>query len=186
MILFFSADSKEEIIMDTEKKRKRNNAKKNNSIPNKVRRYGGDIMKSEAFIRSVSETHHLHGTVSSHTLTVCKVSLHISRFLNVFGFRVNEKDLVEAALCHDLGMVGRDEKYDSRTDAWKEHPEESLKIARELIPDLSENAESLILSHMWPVAGPPPRSREAVILNFADKIGSMADWKDYLFRRFSR
>lgn len=161
-------------------KRKKSKKKKSNAVQKEIRHYGAPILESEAFRRAASETHHLHGTVSQHTLAVCSASIRIARFLKKAGIRVNEKDLVEASLCHDLGMIGRDEKYGSRTDAWKGHPEESLKVAKELVPDLSKNAESLILSHMWPVSGPPPRSREAVILNIADKAGSLADWGNFL------
>ena len=161
-------------------KRKKSKKNKSNTVQNEIRRYGAPILKSEAFRRAASETHHLHGAVSEHTLAVCSASVRIARLLKKVGIRVNEKDLVEASLCHDLGMIGRDEKYESRTAAWKGHPAESVKAAKELVPDLSKNAESLILSHMWPVSGPPPCSREAVILNIADKAGSLADWGRFL------
>ena len=71
-------------------------------------------------------------------------------------------------------------KYKGRLDSWKSHSEESVKIAHELIPDLSEAAEDMIRSHMWPVAGSAPRSNEAMLLCIADKYASMADWKQWL------
>ena len=170
--------------MKTDKSKNLQKSKKK-SVQNAIRHYGAPILKSEPFHRAASETHHLHGTVSGHTLAVCKASVVMARILKTAGIRVNEKDLVEASLCHDLGMIGRDEKFDNRTAAWKSHPEESVKIARELVPDLSSNAESMIRSHMWPVAGPAPRSREAVILNIADKVGSLDDWRRILLDRIS-
>ncbi len=153
---------------------------KNQIIQKKIQRYGSAILHSESFDRAAHQRHHICGTVSEHTLTVCTIGLRIARLLNKAGFNVNEKDLVEGSLCHDLGMIGRDEKYNKQTKAWKMHPKESLKAAREIVPDLSQNAETMILSHMWPIGGPRPRSREAVILNIADKLGSLADWKNFL------
>ena len=122
------------------------------------------------------EPHHLRGTVSEHTLNVCIIATRLCRLLKQNGLTVNEKDVVQAALCHDLGMLGRDEHYRNRTDSWKQHPEISVDVARDLVPDLSQNAEEMISTHMWPVSGPPPHSKEAAILNIADKCASAADW----------
>ena len=142
--------------------------------------YGGEILHSEAFQKAFSEKHHLHGTVSDHSLTVCILAVRICLFIQKKGFTVNEKDLIQASLCHDLGMLGRQERYRNRTDSWNSHAEKSASIARDLIPDLSPNAESMIKTHMWPVSGPHPRSREAAILNVADKCASAADWVFFL------
>ena len=49
-----------------------------------------------------------------------------------------------------------------------------------LVPDLSPEAEEMILSHMWPVGGPLPASKEAILLSMADKYASMADWQSWL------
>ena len=151
-----------------------------NDIINDILTYGRDILNSEVFRQAAFEKHHLHGTVSDHTLNVCVVSLRLSRQLTGRGISVCKKDLVQAALCHDLGMVSRDSKYRDRIDAWKSHPKESARIARELVPDLSDEAEAIILSHMWPVAGFPPGSNEGMLLCMADKYASMADWKSWL------
>ena len=142
--------------------------------------YGKNILDSKVFQEAVSETHHLHGTVFKHTITVSLVSLWLSRQLKNQGIEVKEKDLIQAALCHDLGMVGRDSKYKDRVDSWKAHPRESARIARELVPDLSSDAEKMILSHMWPVAGPAPTSNEAMILCMADKYASMEEWRSWI------
>ena len=145
-----------------------------------ILRYGREILNSDVFRQSASQTHHLHGTVFDHTINVCIVSVWLCRQLTNQGVRVNEKDLIQAALCHDMGMISRDTKYKGRRDSWKNHPKESARNARELIPDLSLDAKEMILSHMWPVTGPPPRSNEGMILCMADKYASMADWKTWL------
>ena len=155
---------------------------KDDEICAEIIQYGKDILNSEVFRQAASETHHLKGTVMDHTINVCVVSLKLSRQLTNQGVKIRKKDLVHAALCHDLGMVSRDSKYNGRIDSWRSHPEESAKIAREIVPDLSEEAEKMILSHMWPVAGPLPVSQEAMLLCVADKYASMADWTSWLTR----
>ena len=150
------------------------------AISRDILQYGENILQSEAFQNASEETHHLRGSVADHTLTVCILAARICRIMQKHGITVNEKDLIQAALCHDLGMIGRDDLYKSRTDSWQSHPKKSASVARDLVPDLSTNAESMIRTHMWPVSGPHPRSREAVILNAADKWASAADWVYFL------
>ncbi len=142
--------------------------------------YGREIIESDIFKRAALQTHHLHGTVMDHTINVCVVSIWLCSRLKSRGAEVREKELVMAALCHDLGMVGRENKYKNSLDSWKGHPEESARIAREIIPDISPLTLEMILSHMWPLAGSPPSSPEAMLLCIADKYASMADWKSWL------
>ena len=127
-----------------------------NNICTDIIHYGKDILTSDVFRKAASETHHLHGTVLEHTINVCIVSLRLAYQLIDRGVSVNKQDLIQAALCHDLGMVGRNSKYKDRMDSWKSHPKESAQIARELVPDLSAQAEDMILSY---VAGSRSASR---------------------------
>ena len=154
-----------------------------NAICKAILRYGKDILHADIFRQAAKETHHLHGSVADHTLNVCIISVRLCHMLQRRQIPVCEKDLILAALCHDLGMIGRSSRYHSRKDSWKSHPEESVRIAHTLIPDLSDSAEELIRTHMWPVAGPFPRTRESRLLGTADKYASMADWISWLTRR---
>ena len=149
-------------------------------ISRDVLRCGSDILYSEQFKKAAYETHHLQSSVYDHSITVCITSVQICLFLQKLGFRINEKDLIHASLCHDLGMIGRRKKFRKRTDAWQRHANDSASIAHKLIPDLSENADSMIKTHMWPVSSSHPRSREAFILNAAEKYSSIADWVFFL------
>ena len=140
-----------------------------NAICREILRYGKVILYSDIFRQAAAETHHLHGSVADHTLNVCIISVRLCHFLERRQIRVCKKDLIQAALCHDLGMVGRSRKYRNRKDSWQSHAEESAAIARTLIPDLPASVEEIICTHMWPVAGPHPRSREGRVLGAADK-----------------
>ena len=151
-----------------------------NDIISDILEYGRDILVSDIFRQAEAETHHLHGTVFDHTVNVCVVSMRLCSQLTDRGIQVNKKDLIQAALCHDLGMVGRETKYKGRVGSWRNHARESARIARELVPDLSAEAEEMILSHMWPVSGMPPRTNEGMILCMADKYATMADWRSWL------
>ena len=147
------------------------------AICNDIIRYGKGILTSDIFRKTASQPHHVQSTVMEHTMNVCIIAVKLYRERMRRGEQLNEKDLVQAALCHDLGMVGRDEKYKNVIDTWLGHPKESARIAKEIVPDLSPNAEKMIRSHMWPLSNPAPPSEEGRILCLADKYASMADWQ---------
>ena len=85
--------------------------------------------------------------------------------------------------CHDLGMLGREEKYRNRRDAWRRHPQESVRAAREVLPDLNRNTEACIAAHMWPLAGRPLPSREGAVVVAADKYATIMDLGSAVFHR---
>ena len=144
-----------------------------------IRQYGDDILCSEQFGETRNTKHHRHSSVSDHSLNVCIMSLELARLLKAAGVSVDDDDLVTAALCHDLGMVDRKNKYHGLLNSWYRHPENSVAAAHDIKPDLSANAESMIRSHMWPLSSYMPRSRESVILVAADKCASLIDWGEY-------
>ena len=146
-------------------------------ICNDIIRYGKNILTSEIFRKTASQPHHVQSTVWDHTMNVCIIAVKLCREQMRKGVTLNEKDLVQAALCHDLGMVGREEKYKHVFDTWLRHPEKKKKIAKEIVPDLSPNAEMMIRCHMWPLSSLSPQSREGRLLCRADKYASMADWQ---------
>ena len=177
MILYFLMRNKDTL------QRRINREAEENALCEEILRYGDVILRSDVFRQTSAETHHLHGTLRDHILNVCIVSVYMSRFETRRGRQIREEDLIRAALCHDLGMVGREKKYRNRNDSWRLHAEESVRIARELIPDLSGETADMILTHMWPVAGKRPGSREGMILGAADKLASIVDWGTWLTGR---
>ena len=169
-------------MADVSRRRKKKQLR-DERISRDVLRCGGSILRSEYFKKAAFETHHLRSSVYDHSLTVCITAVQICLVLRKIGLRINEKDLIQASLCHDLGMVGRSQKFHRSFEAWRGHANDSAFIAQKLIPELSENAECMIRTHMWPVSGSYPRSREAFILNAADKYASIADWVYFLTGR---
>ena len=140
-------------------------------------KYGKEILLSDIFRKTAVQRHHVQSTVMEHTMNVCIIAVKLCREQMRRGVLLNEKDLVQAALCHDLGMVGRENKYKNALETCKRHPIDSAEIAKEIVPDLSPNAEQMIRSHMWPLSSIAPQSREGRLLCKADKFASMADWQ---------
>ena len=154
------------------------NAKK--QISEEILRYGGAVIHSDAFRAASRETHHIKGNLADHILNVTIAGVCFCHRLQKRKIAVDERTVVIACLCHDLGMVGRNEKYESRLKSWRQHPEESLKQAKEICPELDDKTSQAITTHMWPIAGERPSSREGRVVLAADKYASVIDWISYI------
>ena len=79
-----------------------------------------------------------------------------------------------AGMLHDLYLCRWE---DTDVGLWERlviHPRMALENARRF--GLSPNEEGIILTHMWPLNWQePPRSREAVAVNLADKLSTFLE-----------
>ena len=144
-------------------------------IREEIREYGDPVLKSEQFQKALKQTHHRKTSVGEHTLRVTASSLRLSHALEKIGIRSDQKSIVQGALCHDLGILGRDEKYKNNRECCMQHPKDSVDVAKELYPEMDQKTENIIRHHMWPLGGKRPRSREEVIVSAADKYASVKD-----------
>ena len=140
-----------------------------------IERRGGAILQSEIFAKALREPHHWT-SVGEHSLGVAADALKIAGFLARFGVRVDRDVLVRCALCHDLGIIDRVQKYgDSAARCCREHPPASLRAYERYVHPASPTERDCILHHMFPVQPVPPRTWEGVILNLADKSSSVRE-----------
>ena len=140
-----------------------------------VENYGRDVLQSESFLSSDSQRQHFHTSVAKHSKQVAFKTLRICRMMSAIGVKVDEKTAVRAALCHDLGLVGKDQKYNNDMDSLRSHPAESLRIAQNIYPGMDSRMEQAILRHMWPITFRFPSSPEGLAVSVADKLTSAAD-----------
>ena len=138
-----------------------------------IRAYGGDILSSDIYKKAFKQKHHHNSSVGRHSLEVAREALNICRWLERIGVEVDEKKAVRAALMHDLGMIGRDDKYSSRYETSRRHPIDSLAVAKEIAPDMDERMAEAIERHMFPVFSKPPVKSEAVAVCIADKLATI-------------
>ncbi|MBR6089455.1 MAG: HD domain-containing protein [Anaerolineaceae bacterium] len=143
---------------------------------NDIERYGSDILKSEELQHAYYQTHHTWSTVGEHTLRVAAASLAICYALRKIHISTDTSAVVKGALCHDLRILGRYEKYKSNKECSRRHPADSVEIARRLVEDLSEKSADIIERHMWPAGNSKaPNSLECVIVSVADKYAAIKD-----------
>lgn len=143
---------------------------------NDIERYGGEILQSQELHNAYSQTHHTWSTVGEHTLRVAAASLAICYALRKIHIGTDTSAVVKAALCHDLGILGRHEKYKSKRECSRQHPVDSVEIARRLVEDLPEKSADIIERHMWPAGhSKAPNSLEGVIVSVPDKYAAVKD-----------
>ena len=141
-------------------------AEQENRIERDILEYGGPVLRSGIWDKAMQQTHHNRWTVGSHSMSVCVAALRMSYWLEDKHIcYVNHREIVQAALCHDLGIVGRHEKFANNRVCCHQHPKTLYTIR----------------CHMWPLCVALPKTREAVIITLADKYvatgeGIPADW----------
>lgn len=154
---------------------KRDNRKER--IRNDVERYGGEVLNSDEMQKAFEQKHHKRATVGEHSLRVTMSSMMLCYALRKLNIKVNIPAVIIAALCHDLGILGRGEKYSSAKECAEEHPKESVEIAKDIVKELPENTEDIIERHMWPAGDSKvPNSIEGAIVSAADKYAAIKDF----------
>ena len=151
-------------------------SKQKNQIEKDIVRYGKSILNSDELQAAYRQTHHTWSTVGEHTIRVAAASLLICYALRKIHVQTDISAVVEGSLCHDLGILGRDEKYASDKECKRQHPVDSVEVARELLADLPEKSADIIERHMWPAGhSKAPNSIEGVIVSTADKYAALQD-----------
>jgi len=155
------------------------------AIQEDILRYGGDILNSSAMQRAFTQKHHTLSTVGAHSMRVATRSLAICHALKKLHIQTDIPSVVTGSLCHDLGILGRDEKYRSSRECSRQHPLDSVEIANALTGGVTDKTADIISRHMWPVGkAKPPNSLEAAIVSAADKIATVEDFvKEYEEKR---
>ena len=151
--------------------------KKKEKIRNDLEAYGSEILNSDEMREAFGQTHHTRSTVGEHTQRVAEKSLAICYALDRLHIRTDIPAVVTGSLCHDLGILGRDEKYESERECYRHHPADSLEVARKLVDILPDKTRDIIEHHMWPTAGSKaPGSLEGIIVSAADKAAAVEDF----------
>lgn len=158
----------------------RKHKREQEEIGREIARLGQGILCSSLFRKGFSQTHHKITTVGDHTLNVTICGDQISRFLERRGKSVNRANVVQGALLHDVGIIGRDEKYRDNHECGQRHAADSAVLSKELLPEVSPEIIEIVEHHMFPVTKIPPKSREGRIVVFADKYCAVMEWLGFL------
>lgn len=137
--------------------------------------YGADVIETPEFQDAFYQIHHVRTTVAVHSVNVAVISIVLCILLSRIHVRTNMKDVVRAALCHDLGIMGRHQKYRNNFECSQQHPVDSVEVAKKILDGYDDKTLNMIETHMWPVRPGRPRSVEGVIITLADKYAAVME-----------
>lgn len=140
-----------------------------------IREYGEGVVRSRLFQSGFRQAHHRVTTVADHSLNVAMASVSMGRVLERMHVRMDMQDLVLGALCHDLGILGRYQKFANSRQCCSGHPKESAAIASTMIDGYDARIDNIIRCHMFPLTPVPPTCREGVIVTLADKYCAVCE-----------
>jgi len=138
--------------------------------------YGKEILESPYFIQAKGQTHHLRTDVASHSINTAFFCIAFYNILKRLNIKINIAVLIVAALSHDLGILGRSEKFTRFGECLSTHPSLSVITVREIIPEIDTEVCDAISSHMFPFSRKLPSTNEAWLLSIADKCAAVTDF----------
>ena len=168
-------------------KRKQTREDRRERMERDLSRYGRKILESHEMTQAYHQRHHKLSNVGEHTMRVARTSLGICYALRKLNVKTDIPAVVTGSLCHDLGILGRREKFASDRVCSRQHPVDSVETAQRLAGPLPEKTEDIISRHMWPFGGSkPPNSLEAAVVSTADKIATVGDYVQALRRKIRK
>lgn len=132
-------------------------------------------MIPESLVRDAFEHwHHKISNTGTHSILVALESIKIGELFKLNPLRL--KQLVQAALWHDIGIINTYSVYPNWYERNRRHPERSCEFYKKYISDFDQHVYDMIATHMWPFGiKNVPRTLDAWILNIADDIASVKD-----------
>lgn len=124
------------------------------------------ILNNRKFIKLKEEKHHHNSNRFNHSLDVSYKTYKICKKL-----RLNYGSATKAALLHDFFF---DEEFENKKQRMFKHPKKALENAKK-ITTLTKKEENIIISHMYPIGGHLPKSRESIIVDLVDDYVSLKE-----------
>ncbi|MCR5747777.1 MAG: HD domain-containing protein [Lachnospiraceae bacterium] len=134
-------------------------------------KYGNDVLISKEFKNAFEQTHHLNTTVGDHTLGVTAEAIKFCLKHHLTD-DITLHNVVTSCLCHDLGILGRYDKFKNAYQCLKGHPKQSAEEYVRLTGEANDRVLDSIRCHMFPLKLCVPRYKESWILTLADKVAA--------------
>lgn len=127
-----------------------------------------DLFENEKVQRMKKYIQHRATTRFEHNLNVAYYSFRVAKLIGA-----DPRMAARAGFLHDFYMYDWHSKNYGLSHSYI-HPRLSLRNA-EKITSLSDREKDAILNHMWPLAHIPPRYKEGLAVNLADKYSTLLE-----------
>ena len=153
---------------------------KNQNDMLKLRRFGGDILKSGGMKKEKRCIQHGHVSVYLHSITVALMCIKLARLLRL---KVNTSSLVRGALLHDYFLYDWHIPHECREKHATRHAAYAKENAERDF-GLNDIEKNMIEAHMFPLGTKFPKYRESLILCAADKLCAAKETAEGFASRF--
>ena len=132
-----------------------------------------EIIYTENFLKLKQFRH--HGNISTYT-HVIKVAYLSFSFAVKHQFKIEKKELIRAALFHDLYFYDWHDKHNGVHLHGLFHPAKAVKNATRLY-QISKREKKHMAHHMFPLTLIPPTTKEGWLICIFDKVAAKSDYK---------
>lgn len=147
----------------------------NKDISYIVNKQYNKIRLLDEFNGATSQTHHKRTTLDQHILDVIVESLRICKLFKIKDEQTIS-NILEASLYHDVGIIGRYEKFSNNLECNNKHPLNSVKIYTKIYGNNNKRVINAIKSHMFPMSKSLPRYKESWVVILADKVSAIKEY----------
>lgn len=137
------------------------------------------IIHTEPFLQLKKYRHHAHISTYTHVIRVAYLSY---EFAKKHHLKVNETELIRAALFHDLYFYDWHDKNNGVHLHGLFHPKKAIRNAQ-IHYHLSKREARHMKHHMFPLTPIPPLTKEGWVICICDKKAARADYKTIRIRK---
>ncbi|MDE7263544.1 MAG: HD domain-containing protein [Anaeroplasmataceae bacterium] len=131
------------------------------------------IINTPDFKKLKQYRHHGNITTYSHVIKVAYMSY---CYAIKHQYRIQKKELLRAALLHDLYFYDWHDKHNGVHLHGLFHPKTAVKNAQQLY-HITAREKRHMIHHMFPLTLLPPTTKEGWIICIFDKIAALSDYK---------
>ena len=128
-----------------------------------------DIIETDEVQSMRAIPHHIGMTCYEHSVFVSYIAFRMANKMSL-----DAKAAARGGLLHDFYLYSPEERSRLNGSHSFLHPKIALVNAMKLC-EITDKEKNIILSHMWPLSRTMPKSREAVLVNCADKYCATAE-----------
>lgn len=137
-------------------------------------------LKNNELVQELEQySQHLNTSRLEHSLSVAYITYKTLKRFNLDQERIN--NATYAALLHDLFLYDWRAKNESSKMHAFMHPVRALENAKRII-SINDVQENIILSHMFPLCKTMPKSLEAWVVQYADKVSATQEYVSQYYR----
>lgn len=131
------------------------------------------IINNSEYKKLINYRHHKNTSTYVHSI---RVAYYCYCFIKKFNIKINKKELIKAALLHDLYFYDWHDKNNNIHFHGLKHPKTAITNAK-IYFNISKREIRHMKHHMFPLTLLPPTTKEGWIICICDKLAAIKEYK---------